>query len=310
MTTEAESRVADGTALPLTRLSRIPFRELLESARPRQWPKNALVLTPVLAASAWKRPGVASGAAVAFVAFALVSVAVYLVNDVYDARRDRLHPDKCDRPIASGRLPVRWALGGAAFAMTASFGLAVFSDHVELAQVIGVYLVSSLAYSARLKRVPGLELVFVALGFVLRPIAGAEATGIAASGYFLEVCCLAALAVALGKRIAELQRLGDRAVLHRDSLGRYRLRVLRGARRAAAFATTACYVGWAVNRTPGSTRLLAIASAFPLALALWRYSACNDRGQGGAPEDLAFSDRPLQIIGTVWLVLFVAVARG
>ena len=282
---------------------------LLQASRPKQWPKNVLTLTPVLAAGAWGRAGVLSAGAVALVAFTLVASAVYLINDVADAAHDRAHPVKRHRPVASGRLPVSWALAAAVVAGAGAFVFAGATHHGELGGVLAGYLAVSLAYSLGLKKVPGLEILIVAYGFVWRPVAGAEATGIAASGWFLEVCCGAALTVAIGKRLAELARLQDTAAAHRSSLRFYRTGWLRLARRLSSVVTVACYLGWAVTRWHGVAMLVAVASVLPVAFALYRYASRNDRGHGGAPEDLLLRDRPLQLSALVWLATFIAVGH-
>ncbi len=285
------------------------LRALLRAARPKQWPKNALTLAPVLAASAWGRADVVSAGAVVLLAFTLVASAVYLVNDVFDAAHDRAHPVKCERPVAAGALPVSWALAGAFLAAAAAFVLAGVTHHGEFGGVLAGYLAVSLAYSVGLKHVPGLEILVVAFGFVWRPVAGAEATGIAASGWFLEVCCAAALTVAVGKRLAELEQLRTSASAHRSSLRFYRPSWLRWARRLSSAATLVCYLGWAVTRWHGAGMYVAIGSALPLAFALRRYAARNDRGHGGAPEDLLLRDRPLQASALMWLAMFIAIAH-
>ncbi len=302
------SRPAASSVAVLTARGR-RARLLLSSLRPRQWPKNALVLAPVLASSRWDRPGVVVGGLVAVVAFTLVAGAVYLTNDLRDLRRDRSHPTKRHRPLASGRLPVRWAERSAVLAAAASVSLALGADREMLAVVLVGYLAVNLAYSLGLKAVPGLELIVVAGGFVWRPLAGGVATGIPVSGWFLEVCSLAALTVAVGKRLAELEQLGGEATEHRSSLRYYRPAVLRGVRRICSVATVGCYVGWAVTRWHGTGMMVAVASTVPLALALGRYARCNDRGQGGAPEELMLSDRAMQVTGLVWLAMFAAVGH-
>lgn len=284
-------------------------RSLLRAARPKQWPKNVLVWAPVLGAGAWDRAGVISAGLIATVGFTLVASAVYLVNDVCDAARDRLHPVKRHRPVASGDLPVGWALGGALVAATAAFTLAGATRHGELGGVLAGYLAVSLAYSVALKNIPGLEILIVAIGFVWRPIAGAEATGIPTSGWFLEVCCGAALTVAVGKRIAEIDSLHSSASAHRSSLRFYRPGVLRWVRRLSSLATFVCYLGWAVSRWQGAALIAAVGSAIPVAVALCRYGSRNDRGDGGAPEDLLLSDRLLQFSAVLWLALFIAVSH-
>ena len=285
------------------------LRLLLDAARPRQWSKNALVLAPPVAAGVW-RSATVTGAAVAGAAFVLVSAAVYLANDMFDLPRDQLHPTKRLRAVASGRLPVSWAKAGAAATASAGLLLAAATDREALTAILAGYLSISVAYSAGLKAVPGLEILVVAAGFVWRPLAGGMSTGTHLSGWFLEVCCFAALTVAVGKRLAEVRLLRDARAEHRSALRYYRPDALRLARRLATAAAVGCYVGWAVSRWYGAPRVVALASAVPLALGLYRYAQCNDRGLGGAPEDLALTDRPLQALGLLWLVLLVAVSHA
>ena len=303
----ASAGVSGAVVRPMPRAGRA--RALLRATRPKQWLKNVLVWTPVLGAGAWGRAGVVSAGLIATVGFTLVASALYLVNDVCDAARDRLHPVKQYRPVASGDLPVGWALGGALVSATAAFTLAGATRHGELGDVLMGYLAVSLAYSVALKHIPGLEILIVAFGFVWRPIAGAEATGISTSGWFLQVCCGAALTVAVGKRIAELDSLHNLASSHRSSLRFYRQGTLRWVRRLSSLATLVCYLGWAVSRWQGAALIAAAGSAVPVAVALCRYGSRNDRGYGGAPEDLLLSDRPLQVSAVLWVVLFVAVSH-
>lgn len=282
---------------------------LLRATRPKQWPKNVLTLAPVLAAGAWGRPSVMSAGAVALVSFTLVASAVYLVNDVCDASHDRAHPLKRHRAVASGQLPASWALAGAVAAATGAFAFAGATHHGELGGVMAGYFAVSFAYSVGLKHVPGLEILVVAYGFVWRPVAGAEATGIAASGWFLEVCCGAALTVAVGKRLAELTSLQAAAGAHRSALRFYRPSLLRWTRRASSIATVACYLGWAVSKWRGLPMVVAISSVVPMAFALHRYATRNDRGHGGAPEDLLLKDHLLQLSALTWLAMFIAIGH-
>ena len=299
--------VAGGIGAPSPDAGRI--QALVVALRPRQWPKNVLVWAPVLGGGAWGRAGVIGAGVIATVGFTLVASAVYLVNDVCDAARDRAHPVKQRRPVASGRLSVSWAVGVAVVAAVGAFVMTGATRHGELGVVLAGYLAVSLAYSLGVKRIPGIEILVVASGFVWRPVAGAEATGVAASGWFLVVCCGAALTVAIGKRLAELASLQSSAALHRSTLRFYHPVQLRGARRLTSLTTLVCYLAWAVSRWHGSAMVVAIASAVPVGAALLRYASRNDRGHGGAPEDLLLSDRLLQLSAAVWLALFIAISH-
>ena len=172
---------------------------VLRTSRPRQWPKNLLVFAaPLAGASLGRRDGLAY-ALVAAAAFGFASVAVYFVNDVADAERDRLHPRKRHRPVASGELPKPHAIAlGAGCALVGLAAGLLISEPLLVAAVAG-YLALSFLYSWKLKQVAVIELLFVASGFLLRVLGGAAATHVPPSGWFLLVCSLGALGVALAR---------------------------------------------------------------------------------------------------------------
>jgi decaprenyl-phosphate phosphoribosyltransferase len=280
-------------------------RAWIAALRPRQWPKNLLVFAAPLAAGRLTEWHVLLGSLLAFLVFVIASAGTYLVNDSRDVERDRRHPHKRTRPIAAGEIGVSAAYRVGLAAMALSVALSLISRW-QLAAVIVGYLVVQYGYSHGLKSVAGVELLLLTAGFVLRPLAGSAATGVPPSAPFLGVCLLAALGVAAGKRVAEVAALGDDAHHHRHSLRHYTVDMLRLTRNLALVGAVACYIGWALTRPTGHLRTFELISAVPLSVALARYAWCNDRGQGGAPEELALSDRMLQVAGVVWLAAFLA----
>jgi decaprenyl-phosphate phosphoribosyltransferase len=230
----------------------------VQASRPRQWPKNLLVFTAPLAGATLGRSYGFGYALVAFAAFTAASSAVYLINDVMDAERDRLHPTKRLRPIASGRLPRRVAVGLAIALLAVALLASLAIGEPRLAGVVSAYVTISLLYSLGLKHVPGAELLVVALGFVLRAIGGAVATHVPPSAWFLTVCSLGALMVAIGKRYTELSVLGDEAVAHRPVMRWYRPWMLRAGQRAAAIMMLVAYLLWALSEPDPWMRSCAI----------------------------------------------------
>jgi decaprenyl-phosphate phosphoribosyltransferase len=278
----------------------------VKTTRPRQWPKNLLVLAAPLAGASLGRPGGLGYALVAVAAFVAASSAVYLVNDTVDAERDRSHPVKRHRPIASGALPPAHALALAVTAAVAALGAGLAIREPGLIAAVAVYLTLSLLYSLRLKHVPVLELGLVASGFVLRALGGAAATHVPPSGWFLVVCSLGALMVAVAKRCTELGALGLGAGQHRPVLRWYRYRPMRAAGRAVAAAMTVSYVLWALGAGDSSMRIWHLASAVPLAAALIRFDWLAGHAGGRPVEDLIVRDRPMACAELAWLVLFCA----
>ncbi|HTZ91150.1 MAG TPA: decaprenyl-phosphate phosphoribosyltransferase [Streptosporangiaceae bacterium] len=276
----------------------------IQATRPRQWPKNLLVFAAPLAGATLGRADGFGYALVAFAAFTAASSAVYLVNDVVDAERDRLHPAKRLRPIASGRLPRPMAVAFALSLLTAALLASLAIGEPRLAGVVGAYLTMSLLYSLGLKHVPGAELLVVALGFVLRAIGGAVATHVPPSAWFLTVCSLGALMVAIGKRYTELSVLGAAATAHRPVMRWYRSWMLRAGQRAAALVMLASYVLWALSEPDAWMRGWHLASAVPLAAALFRFDLLTGLADGRPVEDLVARDAMMICCELTWLTTF------
>jgi decaprenyl-phosphate phosphoribosyltransferase len=278
----------------------------VQAARPRQWPKNLLVFAAPLAGASLGRHNGFAYAVVAFVAFTAAASAVYLINDVVDVERDRLHPTKRHRPIAGGRLPQSVAIVLAVAGLGLAVLMSLLISEPLLALVIGVYVALSLLYSAGLKHVPWLELALVANGFVLRALGGAVATHVPPSGWFLTVCSFGALMVATGKRYSELAALGPHAAAHRPVMRWYSAPLLRAFQRAAIGVLLAAYLAWALSGDTTWLRAWHLASLIPLAAALTRFDWLTGRADGRAVEDLIARDKLMVGCELAWLGLFLA----
>lgn len=285
----------------------------LAALRPEQLAKNALVPAGVFFALADRtQPDVDPRRAVlralaATAVFAVASGAVYLLNDVHDAARDRLHPEKRDRPVASG------ALGRtAALAESAALAAAALSASLPLgrpfALVLGGYLALQAAYTFALKRVPVLDVACIAAGFALRVRGGIAAAGVECTGAILACTACGAAFLAIGKRRAEAVRFADpaAAAAHRPVLRFYPRPVLDAALVLAATATLAVYAGWALSPATAD-RFGAVAPALgavPVAAGLVRYVwLVLRRGEGGRPERTLLRDRFLLAAILLYLLL-------
>jgi len=299
-------------------VAQIPARSwpvaLAVALRPRQWLKNLLVFAAPLAAGQVLVPQVLIPTLIAFVAFCLVSSATYLINDIRDVEVDRHHPTKRARPIAAGQLKIPVALTTAVVLTVAALVLAWW-DRPELAAVVLAYFVFTLAYSLGLKHEPVIELALLAMGFLLRAIAGGIASNLPISQWFLIVAGFGSLYVAAGKRYCELigrdEDLQWQDRPRRRSLAGYTPAYLRFVWGTAAAVTIAAYCLWAfeVGTTPASLPWAAW-SVLPFVLAILRYGVEIDRGKAEAPEDAVLGDRVLMLIGLAWLILFGLGALG
>jgi decaprenyl-phosphate phosphoribosyltransferase len=277
----------------------------LRTSRPRQWPKNLLVFAaPLAGASLGRRDGLLY-AMVAAAAFGFASVAVYFVNDVADAERDRRHPRKRHRPVAAGELPKQHAIALGAGCALAGLAAGLLIAEPLLIAAVAAYLGLSFLYSWKLKQIPVIELLFVASGFLLRVLGGAAATHVPPSGWFLLVCSLGALGVALAKRYSELTSLGAEASRHRPVMRWYRPAALRLSQIVVGAAMIAAYLAWAAEQHPGA-RPWHLASALPLAAALVRFGYLTGRRTVAPVEDMLTRDGPMLACEACWLALFVA----
>ena len=275
---------------------------LLEAMRPRQWSKNVFVLAGIVfAGRLFDRPAQLRVLA-CFALFCAAASAVYLVNDVADRSSDAHHPFKRYRAIASGRLSPPAAIAAATALAAGALIAAARLNRATLAIAAG-YLASTFAYSLWLRRILLLDVMIVAVGFVLRAAAGASCIDAEISPWLLVCSFLLALFLALGKRRAELVLLGEGASNHRRALGGYSLPLLESWLTALAGATIVSYAIYTQSpRTVehfGTTNLL---YTLPFVIyAMFRYQQHVLRlDAGGDPGSLLLKDPALWLALLAW----------
>lgn len=282
------------------------FAALVKAMRPRQWVKNLLVLSAPLASGEVLATSVLRGAALAFLAFCLVSSSVYLLNDVIDVAEDRAHPTKRHRPIAAGSVSRGLALAAALGLATAAVGLAA-SRSLSLVAVVAVYAAINIAYCLALKHEPVIDIAIIASGFVLRAVAGGVATGIELSQWFILIATFGSLFMAAGKRYAEVRQFGEGESMTRKSLARYTSTYLRFVWSVSAALLIMSYALWAfqVGAASEAAGLWAEISMAPFILAVLRYAVDVDAGRASEPEEIALADRTLQLVALGWVTCLV-----
>jgi len=242
--------------------------------------------------------------AVAAIMFTLCASGGYLLNDALDVESDRVHPSKRFRPVASGRISVPLArLAGTALTVVAVAGGWLLAGW-QLAVVLTVYAVVTLAYSAYLKRIPVLELLVVTSGFLLRTLAGAVAVDVPISRWFLIVTGFGSLYLVAGKRHAEVTALGGEGSRHRAVLAAYPALYLRQTRELSASVSLLGYCLWAFSGEAASMPW-SILSVIPVTFGMLRYGLILELGKGDAPEEIFLRDGPLIIALAGWLLLFL-----
>jgi 4-hydroxybenzoate polyprenyltransferase len=245
----------------------------------------------------------------AFALFCALSGAIYLLNDVTDVERDRLHPTKRLRPVASGDLGVR-----AAAAIAAALGLAALAGSWLLGPAFlacaGSYVALNLLYSFRLKEVVIVDVLSVSLGFVIRAVAGGAAIGVAVSDWLLICTLLLALFLSLSKRRHELTSLSGAATGHRAILAEYSPYLLD---QMVGVVSASCLMAYAFYTTAEETREKfqtdRLAWTIPFVLyGIFRYLyLVHQKEKGGSPTDVLLTDRPLLVAVALWALAVVAI---
>jgi 4-hydroxybenzoate polyprenyltransferase len=285
-------------------------RALLVSLRPHQWTKNLLVVPAALVFSKHLfEADAALRVGLALVVFCALSGAVYLVNDLADLERDRLHPRKRLRPLASGALSVPVARVAAVLLFVAGLGggLALGPGFVAVGLA---YVVLNLAYSFGLKNVVILDVLAVSLGFVLRAVAGALAIDVHFSSWLLVCTILLALFLSLAKRRHELVLLDASAGDHRRILAEYTPYLLD---QMIAVVTASCLTAYAFYTLAPETvekyQTERLALTIPFVIyGIFRYLyLVHRREEGGSPTDVLLTDRPLLAAAALWAVAVVVI---
>lgn len=282
---------------------------LLKSLRPKQWTKNGLLFAGYLftVQQGHTREELLRVVA-AFAVFCAVSGASYVVNDIADAERDRKHPRKCKRPIASGAVSIPIALVFAgmvlALAVWESFRLSALFGAMTVS-----YLVLTLAYSASLKHVVIVDLLAIAAGFVIRAVAGAVVIMVAISPWLLLCTTLLALFLGLAKRRSELLTLENGGLDHRKTLGEYSAPMLDQMLSVTASTTLMAYCLYtftAVSSATGKPHPAMMVTIPFVVYGLFRYMfLIQSKNAGGSPELVLLEDKPMLLNVLLYIIASV-----
>ena len=284
------------------------FRDLAVAMRPKHWIKNVFVFAGPVFAQRLGHPAEVATALAAFAVFCGLSSAVYLLNDIADREKDRLHPVKRNRPIAAGRLGLGVAAGVATVlavvAIAGAFALSVAFSWVAIA-----YLVMNMAYSLALKRVVILDVMLLAAGFLLRAWGGALVLDLEVSNWLILCTGLIALFLGFGKRRQEIASFAE-ATEQRPILREYSLPFLDQMISIVTAGTVLAYSLYAFSPEVAEklhTRWLGLTIPFVL-FGIFRYLyLVHQRGEGENPTQLVLADKPLLVTVLLWGATVVGV---
>lgn len=240
--------------------------------------------------------------ALAFLLFTLTASSIYLLNDVLDVEQDRAHPEKCKRPIASGILPKSVALVAVVILAAGSISASLFVD-LSFGVIVAAYFVLQVAYCLALKRMVLVDVFTIAIGFVLRTVAGGMVIHVHISQWLLLCTLQLALFLGFGKRRQELIKLGPDAGSHRKILNEYSREFLEQMINIVAGITVVCYSVYSIESDTAKLHPhLWVTVPFVI------YGVCRylylvyQKGWGGAPDEALLKDRMLQAAIVLWFI--------
>lgn len=282
------------------------FKGLIKTLRPKQWVKNLFVIAPIVFAKNLFHPQVLSRAIAAFFVFSLLAGAVYTINDLVDAEADRRHPTKRHRPIAAGVVPPGLARIAAIVLVVGALASATALGAAVVACAL-TYLANNLAYSLRIKHVPYLDVGSIALGFVLRVLAGSFAVNVRPSGYLLACTALLALFLGFGKRRHELKVNSAKA---RAALESYNPRTLSAALYVLGALCVLVYVGYTLDpatRAFFRTDYLWLTTPFVVVDVAIFIHLVRDEKRLDSPTDEMLTNVPFVLTLVLWAATIITI---
>lgn len=288
------------------------IRAIVQSLRPKQWTKNLLLFSGLLFSQNLLETTFFIKVTLGFILFSILSGGVYLINDIVDLKQDRLHPLKSQRPLASGRLPVPWAIVTALILLSIGLSLS-FHLQTEFGWVALIYLLLTMGYTLIFKHVIILDVLIIAVGFVLRAIAGAVVIDVSISSWLLICTTFLALFLALTKRRHELVLLQENAVNHRKILNEYSTYLLD---QMISVVTASTVMAYALYTTSSETvekfgtRKLIWTLPFVI-FGIFRYLyLVHKKNMGGSPEHILIKDRSLAVNIFLYVLTVVFILYG
>ena len=295
-------------------------RDLIRLARPGHWIKNVLVLLPVVTASRVSDASAWGRAVLAGAAFCLAASAVYVLNDIKDCRQDRVHPRKKDRPIASGAIDARTASVEAAVFFVIALVVAMVVGPLVMMAIIA-YLALQTLYTFFLSGKMLLDVICIALGFVLRAVAGAVAIEAWPSPWLFICTFTLCLFMGFCKRGNELATLGDaeEAGKHRPTLRGYTPELLTHLITLSAAIAVVAFLLYATSRsTVDGKTLYPLKAHYPYLIytlpvviyGVCRFAMLSMRGAYADPVELILRDRPFELTVGLWVGMAVAIVHA
>jgi 4-hydroxybenzoate polyprenyltransferase len=275
--------------------------QVVRAMRTKHWIKNAVCLAPLIFSGKFLDVSSILAAFLGMFLFSCLASAIYIINDIYDMELDRQNPTKRDRPIASGALPIGIAAVGAIVLAASSIGVSLLFVGINHALTLGIYAMLNLIYSSGLKHMAILDVISIALGFLLRVEAGAIAIAVLPSDWLFICMFFLALLLGFAKRRGEMITAQNGGGDRRPVLSRYSLPFIDLALGMTASITIISYTLYLV--LAHQTQFF-IVTLIPVTFAILRYlQLVLVNSMGDKPEDVLTTDSQIFIAVGIWAVM-------
>ena len=277
----------------------------LKEMRIHHYIKNLLVFAPVVCSGNILNPGKLMPSVFAFISFCLMSSAVYFINDIKDVEKDRLHPTKCKRPIASGNISIKSAVAFTVILILAAVGMMILCRSLYSLIFLLVYFIINLAYSFGLKNIPLLDVAILVSGFLIRVICGSVATDIYISNWLYLVIISGAFYLGFGKRRNEYRDLRDDET--REVIKKYSFNFLDKIMYVCMALIFVFYALWAVDeRTVSAYHSSGLIWTVPLVMLIFmKYSMAVESDSDGDPVEVLVHDKVLLGLCTIYGIIML-----
>lgn len=280
------------------------FVNLFKLMRPKQWIKNFFVFGALIFSYSFLNLNKITYSILAFILFCLVSSTVYIMNDILDVDKDRIHPKKRFRPIASGAISIKEAKVSL-FILLAVSMISAFMINRNLFFVLALYFINNILYSFKIKNIVILDVISIAIGFILRVIAGGVAIDVSLSGWILFCTFFISLFLGFEKRRNELIKLEGKANKHRKILDDYSDELLKQFSDITLTCTVISYAMYTFVAYQSSYMM--ITNVF-VVYGLFRYKYLSmKKGEGGSPTETVLTDKSIIIDVILWAITSVII---
>lgn len=278
--------------------SSFSLKEYIKLMRVKQYIKNLFVVAALIFSNKLLDSNAIYNTAIAFISFCLISSSVYVLNDIVDIEKDKLHPKKCKRPLASGAISKTSALILLLLLFMISISLSILVN-INLTFILLLYLANNLLYSFKIKNIILLDVFSIAFGFILRVLAGSVSINVSLSNWIILCTFFLSLYLGLGKRKKEISTLKDNAGEHRKILKEYNDEIINQMMTVVLSSTIVCYALYSTSNPENPNMIL---TTIFVVYGVLRYNYIINTTDEGNPTDVVLKDRSLQINVLIWAI--------